>query len=258
MVDNSKILQKKVSQISDTLKKLGYDISLLDNSVSHNYIKFSINNSPAILYYLTEIKQFTLSFFNNLYHSLLTKDLFPNDVHIIPVNSINEQSSFPIPAITDTNTIYTVKDTSDKISANTVYDIYVDGSFMNNTISSAYVILQNDEKIYEYSFVIDNPSLLPFRNVAGEIKAVEEAIKKAIELNSNEINIHYDYTGLQEWATGNWKRNNELTQSYYNFMKNVNIKINWIKIQAHSTDFWNNYVDKLAKECIINALYENF
>lgn len=257
MINNSRILQKKLSQISDTLTKLGYNINLLENSESHNYIKFSINNNPAILYYLSEIKQFTLSFFNNLYNSLLTKDFLPDDVHIIPLNLNNQQVSFPIPKVTDSDAIYNIKNTSNTVSTNTLYDIYVDGSFMNDTISSAFVILHKKEKIFENCFVLDDISLLPFRNVAGEIKAVEEAIKKAFELNINEINLHFDYTGLKEWASGNWKRNNDLTKSYYNFMKNNKIKINWIKIQAHSSDYWNDYVDKLAKECIINSSYEN-
>ena len=94
------------------------------------------------------------------------------------------------------------------------------------------------------------PYLVEMRNVAGEIIACREAVKKAIELGAKSIDIFYDYSGIEEWAIGNWKRNKKGTKEYYDYMQSIKskIKINFKKVEGHSGVKGNEEADKIAKE----------
>lgn len=64
------------------------------------------------------------------------------------------------------------------------------------------------------------------------------------------IVIHYDYAGIEKWATGEWKRNIPLTQAYHedvnDLMKSIDVTFQHVK--AHSGDENNNRADRLAKQ----------
>ena len=53
-------------------------------------------------------------------------------------------------------------------------------------------------------------------------------------------------------STGAWKANNVLTQKYAEFMqrKRKQIHISFQKVKAHSGDYYNEQVDKLAKAAL--------
>ncbi len=91
------------------------------------------------------------------------------------------------------------------------------------------------------------------RNVSGEIKGAMVAMEIAIKENKDTLYLHFDYTGIRDWAEGNWKTNKEGTKSYKNFYDSVKDKLNvkFIKVKAHSGVEYNEEADKLAKEAII-------
>lgn len=141
------------------------------------------------------------------------------------------------------------------IIANSV-DVYVDGSFSENKKMYSYgiVLLKEDTIIDKMSGVGKNTELLTMRNVAGELEGAMQAISWAVSNNFDRIVIHYDYIGIEKWATGEWKANKTGTKSYKSFIqkfKNL-ISIEFVKVKAHSGVAYNEMVDKLAGEAIDN------
>lgn len=131
---------------------------------------------------------------------------------------------------------------------------YVDGSFDNilNVYGSGVVIVSNGRK-FVHKMAGNDEELAKLRNVAGEIEGVKYVLNFAKKNNLEDITIYYDYTGIEEWATGNWKRNLSYTENYFRFVNSIkrDVKINFVKVKAHSGIELNEIVDKLAKEAIL-------
>lgn len=130
---------------------------------------------------------------------------------------------------------------------------YVDGSYnkLTKEFSCGVVIFYNS-KVYKISKKYSDLDLASMRNVAGEIKASENAIRFCLENNIKNLKIYHDYEGIAKWAQGIWKTNKIGTISYANFFKEANKKINIIfeKVKAHSGNKYNNMADKLAKKAL--------
>jgi ribonuclease HI len=129
------------------------------------------------------------------------------------------------------------------------YDVYTDGSYTNGNYSWAYVFVKNDQIIYEDKGLGKNPEAADMRNVAGEIAAVLFAVKRAAQLKVR-IRINHDYAGIANWLNGNWRTKNKYTELYVKMMKQYEGMYIFEKVQAHSGDKYNNYVDKLAKDAL--------
>ena len=131
---------------------------------------------------------------------------------------------------------------------------YVDGSFDESLGKYAFgciIITPNGETIKEFGNG-DNPESLAIRNVAGEMLGAMFAVKWAVKNGYDNIELNYDYEGIEKWAVGEWKAKNTLTQKYAAFMKEQQsiIRINFQKVKAHSGDFYNEEVDQLAKKAL--------
>lgn len=155
---------------------------------------------------------------------------------------------------------YIKPDSSNKsLEREGVLYIFVDGSYNKNTNVSGYgmALVMNGKVIYQSKKTLTCEKYTKYRNVYGEVQGTEDALRVAIDLGYKEVSVVYDYTGIENWALGNWKANNQLTKRYSEEMSKLlkEIKVNFIKVKAHAKDVdgghqYNELVDKLAKESV--------
>lgn len=127
---------------------------------------------------------------------------------------------------------------------------YVDGSFFNGTIGYGAVILQDGQVIQEFSGSVEDTlgQLTSMNQVGGEIEAVYKVLDWAVKTGKPEIEIYFDYKGLEAWVNGSYKANNLFTKKYQDFVRSCPVKTIWHKVEGHSGDRWNDRADELAKK----------
>ena len=93
---------------------------------------------------------------------------------------------------------------------------------------------------------------IKYRNVAGELFAAMSAIDYAIENKAEKITIYHDYSGIRHWALKEWKSKNELSNAYVKFVseRQDKLKIEFVKVDGHTGDVFNERADELAKFAI--------
>lgn len=132
--------------------------------------------------------------------------------------------------------------------------IYVDGSFSleKKNFSYGFVAINKGEIIFKDNGVGFDEKAIALRNVSGEVLGSMKAIEYAIEKGYSEVSIVFDYQGIESWALGTWKRNNDITKGYHEFIKEKSklIKINFVKVKGHSGDKYNDLADELAKSAL--------
>lgn len=128
---------------------------------------------------------------------------------------------------------------------------YVDGSFSKRTKTYSYgvVLLQNNTVIQELSNAASEPKYAESFQIAGECFGALNAIKWAIVNDYKKIIIHYDYLGIEMWATGQWKANKTVSKDYVKFFHSYSnqIDVSFVKVKAHTGVTFNERADELAK-----------
>ncbi len=132
-------------------------------------------------------------------------------------------------------------------------EIYVDGSFRSDTGEYSYgqvVLYQGEEYCCKAKF--SDPELASMRNVAGEIRGAEEAMRLALKEGWPAIFIYHDYAGIAHWCTGEWKANKPGTIAYRDFYQSIRdrLEVTYVKVKGHSHNRCNDLADKLAKEAL--------
>jgi len=131
---------------------------------------------------------------------------------------------------------------------------YIDGSFDSKTLDYSFggcLFLNGELMKFKKRYPKDEYS--QFRNVAGEIKGAGYIINYAIKHDIKELNIYYDYNGIEKWYTGEWKANSLIAKEYVSFALKAKdkIKINFHKIKSHTNNNYNDLADELAKEALL-------
>lgn len=142
----------------------------------------------------------------------------------------------------------------DDVSAdNTAAVAYVDGSYNISTqkFGCGVVIFHQGEE-HRFSECFDNPEMAQMRNVAGEIEGAKKAMQWCLQNNITELDIYYDYEGVEKWCTGAWKTNKEGTIAYKQFYDEIsrNLRVSFNKVRGHSGDRFNDLADSLAKQAV--------
>jgi ribonuclease HI len=130
---------------------------------------------------------------------------------------------------------------------------YVDGSYNIRTknFGCGVVIFYNGEE-HTFSKSFSDPEMALMRNVAGEIEGAKLAMRFCADNNIEEIDIYYDYEGIEKWCTGAWKTNKTGTIAYKKFYDEISrkVKVSFIKVKGHSGDKYNDIADRLAKDSV--------
>lgn len=145
-----------------------------------------------------------------------------------------------------------MNDTEKKVTSINPF-VYVDGSFDSSTNAYSFgaVLVNNGvETRFKKAFPADEYSV--HRNVAGEIKGAGFVINYCINQGISEIDLYYDYIGIEKWFTGEWKARKPISMVYQEFASTAKdkIKVNFIKVKSHSNVYYNEIVDLLAKEAL--------
>lgn len=135
---------------------------------------------------------------------------------------------------------------------------YVDGSFdaANDRYSCGVVIVETDaegnSKTTELNAAFDDAEAAKQRNIAGEVMGSRVAIEWCLKNGIPAIEIYHDYQGIGDWADRRWKANNEMTQSYRDFVEDArkSMEIKFVKVKAHAGNKYNEMADKLAKKAL--------
>lgn len=131
---------------------------------------------------------------------------------------------------------------------------YVDGSYDNSLKKYAFgcVFILPDGRVYTENGNGNNKESVALRNVTGEMLGAMFAVRTAIKNGFREIEICYDYEGIEKWVTGAWKCKNELTQKYAKSMQgwSQSVQIVFTKVAAHTNVRYNEVADKLAKNAL--------
>ena len=131
---------------------------------------------------------------------------------------------------------------------------YVDGSFDVKLQKYAFgcILLLPDGRHFEKSGSGNEAESLAIRNVAGEMLGAMYAVLWSWKNEFKTLDIYYDYAGIEKWAVGDWKAKNTLTQKYVQFMQKyqAHMNISFVKVAAHTGDYYNEQVDRLAKAAL--------
>lgn len=218
--------------------------------MASKYYAVKKGRKPGVYRTWADCKKQVDGFSGAIYKSFLTKEeaeTFTGTKN----NSTTKVESLVATAKKDTTTVdieEALGKATDKIAV-----AYVDGSYHNGTKEFSYgAVIAYDGEEFHFSEKVEDPSLVSMRNVAGEIKGSECAMRFALEHNCEKVYIYHDYEGIAKWCLGEWKTNKEGTKAYKKFYDSIKdkIEIQFVKVKGHSNDRYNDLADKLAKQAL--------
>lgn len=143
---------------------------------------------------------------------------------------------------------------------------YVDGSYSENKKgegvygSGVFLILEGMDMPMEFSFGGAEKEFLVHHNAAGEVMACTELIT-FLETNYpqvNQLDLYYDYKGIECWVTGEWNAYKALSIAYREIMREAQkrMRIRFFHVDSHSGNIYNDRADSLAKRGVADTAAE--
>jgi viroplasmin and RNaseH domain-containing protein len=215
-------LRQRAERFIEALAQAGIEAAIIPGSFREYSVKVAISRrghsfGPAIIYYRPKKDSFTMR----------THEL--KDVSIAPeLQACWDRPTAPVPAQTG-------------------YQVYVDGSCLDEDVGYGLVVLQDGEVVDELCGPVEEDAVQGMRQVAGELRAVQEAIAWCRERSVAEVSLFYDYEGIEKWATGEWRANKPATRAYARTAQDWPIVVHWHKVESHTGNRWNDHADQLAK-----------
>ena len=132
---------------------------------------------------------------------------------------------------------------------------YVDGSYKPsypNKVGSAVIIVKENDEVEELFFSKEDEELAKMRQIGGELRSAMVALQEAVSRGYDKVQIFYDYEGIKKWCDKTWKAKNKYTQAYRDYCEKMSkyIKIEFIKCDAHTGDYYNDLADYYAKKSL--------
>lgn len=143
---------------------------------------------------------------------------------------------------------------SDEKEENTVFNgpkYYTDGSYnaKKQLAGWAWVLVINDYIEHSKFGSNSDKEWSSSYQIIGEVVAVLEAVEDAIHRKFKEIEINYDYQGIESWALNDWQTKSKVAIYYVEELRKKanHIDIYFNKVKAHTGDPFNEEADLLAK-----------
>lgn len=136
--------------------------------------------------------------------------------------------------------------------------IYVDGSYNEKipNYSFGLVCVKDNQVIHRDFGLGKNADAIEMRQIGGELLGAMKGLLFAKKENHQEVVIVHDYQGVSHHATGEWKRSNNFSKLYYEWMQNFfkqnpSIHVSFAKVDGHTGNDFNEIADGLAKKVLV-------
>lgn len=130
---------------------------------------------------------------------------------------------------------------------------YIDGTFKPSSGVYGYGgFIKYGGKYYMIQGTGSHPAFTSERNIAGELIGTLQTIWKAVNLGITEMNLYFDYEGIEQWSTGGWTAKTELSKCYRDAMRRISdrITVHFIKVKGHTGIEGNELADIIAKDAV--------
>ena len=125
---------------------------------------------------------------------------------------------------------------------------YTDGSYSPSEDKFSYgAYISHGDDEYEICGKLSCPDN-KYRNIAGEVEAVKQALSFCKSRNINAVEVRYDFEQLKSWADNGGK--NELAEAFHEFVEGIRkagMQIAFEKVKAHSGNIHNVKADRLSR-----------